>query len=246
MVATQPRELGAVGDDPTPPARVIRPRRSLPGSRAVVGALLVTVAAVGHLRHLVACQQRAVGPLRGGGPKPPCRSPPAGRPISGWCRCSCRRPSLGAASPPPARWCGASPSGPSSRASSCRRATSCRRRQAEPHPELSFAIDTDRAVAGSLQPGDRIDLFATYGSGPDSSTSLVVPSAELRAVSDGGSNGLNGGRRHVLTVALADREAALALTNAVRAGELTVVRSTGFRGPPPSGPYQPAVPAKGG
>jgi Flp pilus assembly protein CpaB len=96
----------------------------------------------------------------------------------------------------------------------------------EPARELSFAIDTERAVNGRLDPGERVDVLVTYGTGADAYTAVVVTGAEVVDVDEdsGGALGVSGGT--VLTLALPDAEDALAVTHAVRAGEVTVVRTT--------------------
>jgi len=115
---------------------------------------------------------------------------------------------------------------------------------AKPRPEFSFGIDAERAVAGSLRSGDRIDILVTYGTGAGSVTQLVSPHAYVLSVDGGVRNGLSDARRQVLTVALAESDDILALTNAVRAGEISVARSSGVQRRPSSRTYQPRVPAE--
>ena len=94
-----------------------------------------------------------------------------------------------------------------------------------PASEMSFAVDADRAVDGGLQVGERVDVLATFGTGEDATTEIVVRGAQVLAATrnDGGI----GSRTLVLTLALDDSDDVLALTHAVRAGEVTVVRTTG-------------------
>jgi len=90
--------------------------------------------------------------------------------------------------------------------------------------ELSFAIDSDRAVDGRLQVGERVDVLATFGTGIDAETEVVVQGAQvLSATRD--DRGV-GAVRLVLTLGL-DGDDVVALTHAVRAGEVTVVRTAG-------------------
>ena len=119
-------------------------------------------------------------------------------------------------------------------------------RSAEPRPEFSFGIDAERAVAGSLRPGDRIDVLVTYGTGAGSVTQLVSRRARVLGIDGGASNGLSDPRRQVVTVAVTSPDDILALTNAARAGEITVARNTGVKGEPAARTFTPDVPEPGG
>lgn len=93
-----------------------------------------------------------------------------------------------------------------------------------PAAELSFAVPADRAVNGTLRPGERVDVLATYGTGTAAETHVVVRGALLLGNDDGVE--AIGASTRVLTVALDDADDVLALTHATRAGEVTVVRAT--------------------
>lgn len=95
-----------------------------------------------------------------------------------------------------------------------------------PAHELSFALDTDRVVNGRLDPGERVDVLVTYGSGLDAYTEAVTRDARVVEVDgrDGGT--FSASSRTVLTLALDQPGDVLLLTHAVRAGEVTVVRTT--------------------
>jgi Flp pilus assembly protein CpaB len=116
------------------------------------------------------------------------------------------------------------------------------RRGTTPRPELSFGIDSERAVAGTLRPGDTIDVLVTYGTGAGSVTQLVSPDASVLAVDGGARSGLSDARRQVLTIALSSPDNILELTNAARAGELTVARSSGVPARPTARTFRPDVP----
>ena len=89
-----------------------------------------------------------------------------------------------------------------------------------------LAIPGSRAVAGTLRPGDRVDVLATFGSGGETYTVAVVRQAEvLDAGRTGGS--LASGDSETITLAVASSDEALAVSHAVTAGEVTLVRSTG-------------------
>ena len=100
-----------------------------------------------------------------------------------------------------------------------------RKRSGADELELSFAVDAARAVAGSLGAGDRIDVLATFGSGGSAYTVVVVRQALVLDAERSG-NTLDRGRQ-LVTVALRSTDEALALTHAVNAGDVTVVRATG-------------------
>jgi Flp pilus assembly protein CpaB len=96
----------------------------------------------------------------------------------------------------------------------------------DPAAQLSFAVDADRAVDGGLVAGDRIDLLATYGSGADAFTVRVVRRALVVATA-GDSSTITDSGRQVITLSLTEPDAVLAVAHAVRAGDITVVRTTG-------------------
>jgi hypothetical protein len=109
--------------------------------------------------------------------------------------------------------------------------------------KISFAIDRADALAGDLRVGERIDVLATYGSGDNAYTAYVVRGVPLVARSgDPGSGGLGGGGSSggplTLTVAITAPEDVQALAHAVATADIVVTRSTvleGDRGaaPPP-------------
>jgi Flp pilus assembly protein CpaB len=100
--------------------------------------------------------------------------------------------------------------------------------------EISFAIDSSRALAGTLRPGERVDVLATFGGGGESYTVTVVRQARvLETTTDG--NALADGSTEVISLALQTSDEALALSHAVNAGEVTLVRSTGATGSGPVG-----------
>jgi Flp pilus assembly protein CpaB len=91
--------------------------------------------------------------------------------------------------------------------------------------QISFAIDVADALAGTLEEGEVVDLLVTYGSGGDSSTEVVAAGATVAAlpVDDGD----DVGGQTVVLLSLPEGTDVLALTNAIRQGSLTVVRSVG-------------------
>jgi SAF domain len=94
--------------------------------------------------------------------------------------------------------------------------------QASPAAELSFSIPRDRAVDGRLRSGDLVDVFVT----DDGGTSAVAEGMQIvdAAARDGGSFGGTG--ELTITVTIADPALREPLIQAVREGEVTLVRST--------------------
>jgi SAF domain len=94
--------------------------------------------------------------------------------------------------------------------------------QARPAAELSFSIARDRAVDGRLRGGDLVDVFVTDGGG----TTAVAERVQIvdAAERSGGSFGSTGDL--TITVTIADPALREPLIQAVREGEVTLVRST--------------------
>jgi Flp pilus assembly protein CpaB len=112
--------------------------------------------------------------------------------------------------------------------------------------KLSFAVDRAAALAGALRAGERIDVLATYGAGDSAFTAYVVRGVPLVAVSgEPGSAGLGGGSGGplVLTVAVTAPEDVQALAHAVATADIVVTRSTVNEGDPTPAPA-PYVPSR--
>jgi hypothetical protein len=94
--------------------------------------------------------------------------------------------------------------------------------QAGPAAELSFSIAQDRAVGGRLRSGDLVDVFVT----DDGGTTPVAEGVQIvdAATHDSGSFGSTG--ELTITVTIADPALREPLIQAVREGEVTLVRST--------------------
>lgn len=94
--------------------------------------------------------------------------------------------------------------------------------------EMSFRIEADRAVDGTLRAGERIDVYATVGTGPGASTELIDTDVLVVSVNRSNDSGLATARQ-VVTVALDATDQVLALTSAADRGTLTLVRSSVWR-----------------
>jgi Flp pilus assembly protein CpaB len=227
-----------------PHARIVKPRRGLPGSRAVVGGLLVAVSAVGIFaawsgsnarpttRYVVATRTIAAGSvLRRDDMKTVAMDLPDAVARRSFSSLDALRYAVTL--------------GPLEPGELVQSGNVLPGRQAKPQSEFSFGIDAERAVDGTLHPGDRINILVTYGTGASSITQLVS-SARVLGVDAGARNGLSDARRQVLTVAPASSDDILEVTNAARAGELTVTRATGVVGETDSRSFQPRVPESAG
>lgn len=93
---------------------------------------------------------------------------------------------------------------------------------AERYREVSFAVPSARALMGDLEPGDRVDVVSTF----DARTTVVVQRAVVLAASAGGDDAMVMSDEVVVTLALDDAADALAVAHGAAVGELTVLRST--------------------
>ena len=101
--------------------------------------------------------------------------------------------------------------------------------------ELSFTLERGR-VGPAIKQGERADLLATYGTGNEAYTVVVVRQALLVAIERARTAAGDAGPATV-TVAVDDAADALALAHAVQLGKITLVRATGappLAGVPPT------------
>lgn len=92
----------------------------------------------------------------------------------------------------------------------------------DPLVELSFALPRDRAVDGRLRGGDRVDVFVTE----DDRTSLVLESVLVVAATETGHTSVVANGDVMVTVGLDDLDDRGDVIHAVRAGEVTLARTT--------------------
>lgn len=235
MVATVPEREVATRTDAAaaPTASEIRPRRRLPGNRAVVGGLLVALSALGVL-----------AASTGGGPSTAyvvaARDlSPGERLTAGDLRTVEMELPDGLTSrlfTDPSSLTGATILAPVATGELLQLGALTRQGGAAGTREMSFPVESDLALGGTLRTGERIDVLATYGTGADATTSTVVIDVPVVSVADAGA--ALGGRFVVVTVALDDDADVMALGHAARAGTLVVVRSTGARPWTEPGPHQ--------
>ncbi len=210
-------------------AGVIRPHRALPGGRALAGALLVTVAAVA----LFAAYTSASTPSKDQYVVAS-REVRAGHVITA---ADLRLASMDLPSQTSERAFTTSAQvegrvalGPLRPGELVDRSTVPASSPTGKRAQLSIALDVDRSVDGRLQAGDLVDVLVTYGTGTGSTSQVVATRAKLLGVPASAEGSLGSGRRQTLTLEVSDLDDALHLVNATRAGEVTLIRTTGFQG----------------
>ena len=216
------------------PARTVRRRRGLPGSRAVVGGLLVAAAAVGMF---AAASSSNTGPDRS--------YVVARHELAPGTRLQAGDLELAPmelASGPQARafespqaLVGATLVAPLGTGELVQSSTVVARSGDTASRELSFTLERGR-LSGGMKQGERADLLATYGTGNDAYTVVVVRQAHIVAIERPRTSGGDTGPTTV-TVAVDSADDALALAHAIQLGKVTLVRATGappFPGVPPT------------
>lgn len=211
-----------------PPHRVLTRPRRLPGGRAVVGGLLVAVAALAaivlatsgsgprNVEVVVASRPIAPGDALGGDvlrvesmPVPDALvghtyASPTG--LEGTVSRSSLEP------------------GELLQAGDVVEATAAQR-AAAPAREITVQLEADRVGGGALEAGDRVDLIATYGSGADAfSTVVLVDAAVLDARTT--ADAIGSSRRVVVTLALRSRAETVAVAHAADVAQVRLVRTT--------------------
>lgn len=228
------RRTGRTSPRDAPPdgARPLARRRHLPGGRAVVGGFLVAVAGVGTfaaylgatpshtIRYVVARHALRVGQRLGPSDlgTEPMRLPES--------------VANGLAFRDPGALMGAVVVGPVRAGELIEAGDIQVGRRGPSERQLSFSVPLSHAVDGALQPGDRVDVLATYGTGTDSSTQMVASGVQLVAVAGSSSaTAANGAPAVVITLLVPSATEAVDLAQAATAAQVTLVLATGV--PPP-------------
>jgi len=222
MHATQ-RATSTTTGAPGDARRVAGARRTLPNGRAVVGGLLVSLAAVVVFAAWAGAQDRSTTTV-----VVAARDLEPGRRLTGADLLE-RTTELPAelsggsfASPDPLL--GAVTLGPVG-AGELVQAGSVRTGEvADPGLELAVTVDADNALAGSVTAGEVVDLLATFGSGADARTELLAADVRVLRVGEASSAGLGAGGRLVLALALRSSAEALDVAHASQVAVLTLVR----------------------
>ncbi len=205
-------------------ARLVRPRRGLPGGRAVVGGFLVAVAAVGtfgawtastagpRTAYVVAARDLAPGEqLTAADLTLVPMELPAGP--------------AGAAFTDPAVLEGATLLGPLARDELVQAGSVVRPLGGPDTVQTSFAIDAAAALNGNLKRGERIDLLVTYGSGESATVRRVATGALVVEVVQG--REVVGSSGSLVLVLAVDPGEVTDIAHAAAAGSLRVIRTTG-------------------
>lgn len=98
--------------------------------------------------------------------------------------------------------------------------------QPPPAHELSIALDRDKALDGRIQRGESIDLVTTYGTGNDAATSVVVRRVPVLDVDTGARAGVGTSAKVTITLGLDTEQQVLDVAHAVEVGKAVVARST--------------------
>jgi Flp pilus assembly protein CpaB len=206
------------------PERPLARRRSLPGSRSVVGAFLVAAAAVlvfaaysgatARPRQSYVVATRALAPGT--------RLGPADLRVVGL---DLPDPAVrGRLFASVASLVGASVVSPINAGDLVEASAVVGRAGASGTREVSLEVDRARAVAGTLKPGEYVDLLGTFGTGADAYTTVLVSHVELISVSNVNSS-LGDTRTQLLTFAATTELDAEAIAHAGLAGQTTIIRS---------------------
>lgn len=116
--------------------------------------------------------------------------------------------------------------------------------------EFSFALERERVLDGRLQRGELVDLVATYGSGTDAYTTVVAHQVRVLDASASGTGTVGSNGKITLTIGLESDHHVLVATHALEIAKVNVVRAAppdeprGDPGPStPPGPdrYQPPM-----
>ena len=219
-------------DDSTSPT--LDRSRPLPNGRAVVGALLVTVAAVGTFAAYRSATE---------GPSSPvvvaAGDLPSGHHITAT-ELRTERAELppGAASrvfDSPSRLEGAVTVAPVHAGELIQSSSVVLAPDQEPPGRsFSFGVERERALNGDLQRGEHVDVLATFGSGEGASTAVVARDVTLVDVDAGAkSSAIGASGKLTVTVNMSSGDDVLRLAHATAVAPITLVRTTRSAGSDP-------------
>lgn len=232
--------------------RTIRPRRSLPGGRAVIGAFLVVVAAVGTFgaylsataapdtTYMVATRSFEIGhvieegDLVGAGAG--FRAVAIDLPDAQAAR------AVTSATADAQRLLGQVVVAPIATGDLLQRTQFVSVDGATDGVSMSFSLPVDRALAGRVRAGERIDVIATTATAGSNASLTQLVARDVVVVSvDSGGDGLNGGRV-TLTVELPDLATAQQLQHAVDTAQVALLRGGDPAAPTPDAVSSETVP----
>lgn len=88
--------------------------------------------------------------------------------------------------------------------------------------EIAITLPREQIAIGRLKQGERVDVFVTY----DERTTSVVRGAQVVLIGGEGDRSLTSDREITIVVAVPSGDIVAALVHALRTGDVTVVRST--------------------
>ncbi|MGH9273904.1 MAG: SAF domain-containing protein [Acidimicrobiales bacterium] len=95
-------------------------------------------------------------------------------------------------------------------------------RASTPAHEVALTLPREQVAVGRLKQGERVDVFVTR----DDRTTSVVRGVQVVQIGTAGDGSLTSDRQVSIVVAAPSGDAAAALVHALRTGDVTVVRST--------------------
>lgn len=229
---TSTPDAGRSSPDGAGAGRRVRRNRSLPGGRAVVGALLVTAAAVATFAaYLGATAEPTTSYLVATEPVEPGTRFADGdelRAVFGSLTMELASPLRERAIPTEEldSLIGRVLVAPLSGGDLVTRTSVVDDGGVAPAQTLSLALPRDAAVGGTLRPGERIDVLATYGSSDSAYTAYVVRGVPLLRVTGPDGGQLGTASEVVLTVAVTELAHVQALGHAISTAAVFVTRST--------------------
>ena len=205
------------------PENVIARRRSLPGSRAVVGGFLIALAALGVF---VALQRASTTPTT--------RYVVMAHDVASGTTLTPSDLATDVFALPdgvadrsytdPSALVGSVAIGPLTAGELVQRSAVVERSKAGTAYQVSLPIERSRALAGGLVAGETVDVLVTY-----SNETIVVSRGATVIKSDSGSRGtISAGGETVLVLAVQTPDEVLAITHGSQIGKVTVVRTTGL------------------
>ena len=97
--------------------------------------------------------------------------------------------------------------------------------------DFSFPVDRERAVNGHLQPGETLDVLATYGTGDAARTEMVARGVRLLDLEEAGKATIGSNGKVVVTLAMTSADDVLRAAHASEVAAITLVRSDGAPSP---------------
>lgn len=211
---------------------VLRRRRALPGSRALVGALLVAASAVGLF---AAYEEAGEGPRHSYVVARHALSPGARLEASDLVLQAMELPSglRARVFDDRRRLVGATVIAPLAAGELVQASAVVASGGEDAHREVTFTVERGH-LAAEAKEGERVDVLATYGTGSEAFTEVVVRNALIVGM-ERPRTSIGEGAGAVVTVGLTAPDEVLAMAHASQLAKITLVRATGAP-PLPPGP----------